>query len=343
MSVFGAGVTLGLILAGVSHLWIPATQAELKMTFLVGALWLPLQGLSSIRASVLLAFGRVWAGLSPDYLIRPGVLGGSVLVAGLLAIRNDAIAGMSFVIFSAVVALLVGQVALSKSLPPRPAVIATPNTRQFLGSAISLLIFNGSSQLLYQIDTIVVGSIIDPQTAGTYYAAKQLALVASLAIIALQWTSSPSFAALWAERRMEHLQALLRKVALQGVAFSVAYIVLCGLFGKYALALFGAEFKDAYPVLMVLAIGQLCAAVGGPVGQFAAMAGLQVVGGAIYIASTVALAVMAPFAIAHGGVLGAALAAVVVTCAWVIAFNVLVWRRLGVVPALIPVRWFARD
>src|SRR5690606_34160104 len=161
----------------------------------------------------------------------------------------------------------------------------------FLGSAISLLIFNGSSQLLYQIDTIVVGSIIDPQTAGTYYAAKQLALVASLAIIALQWTSSPSFAALWSERRMEHLQALLRKVALQGVAFSVAYIVLCGLFGKYALALFGAEFKDAYPVLMVLAIGQLCAAVGGPVGQFAAMAGLQVVGGAIYIASTVALAV----------------------------------------------------
>ncbi len=329
------GVVLGLCLIVAVVILVPPEQSELRMTFFVGALLLPLQSLSALRASALLALSRVWSGFAPDYLIRPIVLGACVIVMAFASSRIDATGGIASFVIAALFALLVGQVALSKCLPAAEGV-RSPDRSHFLKSAWTLLLFNGSSQVLYQIDTIVVGLTIHPHEAGKYYAAKQLALVASLALIALQSTAAPSFAASWASNDKKGLQELLSKVAFRGFGFSLLYVALCAFLGKWILGLFGAEFVEAYPILMILACGQLFAAAGGPVGQIAAMAGLQTVGGCIYLASAILLALVAPFVIAQLGVFGAALTAMLVTCSWVIALNIIVFKKLGVIAAIRP-------
>jgi O-antigen/teichoic acid export membrane protein len=332
------GVVLALLLIAAVFILIPAESAELRLAFFIGAFLLPLQSLSSIRASALLALGRVWSGLSPDYLLRPIVLGLCVLTMVWLLHTVNAVGGMVAAIGAGMAALVLGQVLLMRALPAAQGPTSTPERQHFLRSAWSLMLFNGSSQLLYQVDTIIVGATIHPHEAGKYYAAKQLALVASLALIALQTTAAPRLAALWANRELAGLQLELRRVALRGFAFSLLYVVFCLLFGKLVLGLFGPAFVEAYPVLIILAIGQLIAAAGGAVGQIAAMAGLQTIGGSIYLVAAGVLALTAPVLIDRFGVPGAALTSLIVTFSWIVGLNIIVWRKLQDVSALLPIR-----
>jgi O-antigen/teichoic acid export membrane protein len=333
--VFSSGAILAVLLIAAALLIVPSAQWELRTTFVLGALVLPIQAMSSLRSSVLLALGRAWSGLGPDYLIRPVLIAAVLLVLTAFVGRNNALTAMAATLAATFMVLLIGQAILRSALPRGDVeAVSSVSRSDLLKSAATLLLFNGASQMLYQVDTIVVGALISPHSAGSYYVAKQLALVASLALIALQTTAAPRLAALQAENKTHELQKLLSAVAWKGFAFSLAYVLGVLVLGKFALSAFGPKFIDAYPALVALAVGQLCAAAGGPVGQIAAMAGLQIAGGKIYLLAALAYVLIATFVIPKFGVFGAAVTAACVTASWTTVLCVVVWRKLNVVTAI---------
>lgn len=334
--MISSGVLLAIILVAFVLVLVPSDQQELRATFLIGAAILPLQAWSALRSSVLLALGRVWSGLGPDFLLRPVLLALVVIFIDLVFPESGAVVAMVAALAAALMVLVIGQLLLSRALPRDGLQPSRKLVRgELLGSATSFLLFNGSSQFLYQIDTIVVGLMISPGVAGGYYIAKQLALVASIALIAQQTSAAPRLAALKAEGKVVELQALLGGIAWRGFLFSLVYFAGILVLGRFALSVFGERFVAAYPPLLVLSIGQVGAAAIGAVGQMAAMAGLQLLGGVTYLVSALAFAAVASIVIPKYGVMGAAITAAVVTISWNVALCFFVAQKLGVSTAVL--------
>jgi O-antigen/teichoic acid export membrane protein len=164
----------------------------------------------------------------------------------------------------------------------------TYDTRLWLNTALPIVLVWGMYTLLTSTDVIVL-KIFQPaeEVAHYYAAAKTLALV-SIIQYAVAAASAHHFTAYHVAGDRAGLVAFaagtVRWVFWPSLAGCLAMLIL----GKPVLGLFGAGFRDGYPVIAVLAVGQLARACVGPAERLLNMLGQQ---------RTCALAYAAAFAV----------------------------------------------
>ena len=156
-------------------------------------------------------------------------------------------------------------------------------------------------------DTIVTGLLLSPADAALYFAASRTASLASFLLFSITMVVGPEISRFYHSGQFDKLQTTLRFGALVVFVPTLLLLLFWLIAGPTVLRLFGPQYAAAYPVLIVLAVGQTVNATAGCVALLMNMTGHQTQAARIQV-STAALALLAmPIAAYIAGSLGIAL------------------------------------
>ena len=300
-----------------------------------GALLVPPLAGSMLYTEFARAGHRVGIAFIPPMIARPTLIG---LGAGLLFVLHGTLSTLGA--FSATLlsayAVLVVQYMLTRHLFDGPETKVRPivELREWFGVGISLLAAGAFVVTFLQVDIVIVGAILGPRDAGIYAAASKTATLVGFVVVAVNAAAAPQFASLWSLGQVEELQRLVSKLA--SIIFwpSLAIAVGIAALSGPLLALFGPEFHEARPALLVLLVSQLVSAAAGSVGYLLTLTGYHREATIALGISALACALLAVAGVLTLGLVGAALGTTIGFLLWNGSLYWLVVRKLGIYPSI---------
>ncbi|WP_233287296.1 lipopolysaccharide biosynthesis protein [Bradyrhizobium oropedii] len=230
--------------------------------------------------------------------------------------------------------LVVQIVSIMRVLPNLRSITARFETSRWNRSAFRFWLASILEAANQYFDVILVYWMLDPATAGVYFAASRLANIFAMLSAALYTFGARRLPSLYFSKNHRELEHTLKLMAEVTALCVLSGLVIVWVGAPHLLGLFGPHFAAQQWVLIVLAIGTAFQAAGGP-----SAAVLQLTGHerdyVPVVAANVALrlvgfVVLIPWL----GVLGAAIAATGSLVLTTIALNVLCRRRTGVDPSI---------
>jgi O-antigen/teichoic acid export membrane protein len=306
--IAGIVIALGLIAAGFAIGAVMPAMGPVLHLYAAAALVLPM-ALAEYNSSALRAQESVMIALAPRDIVWRLAL--PALVAWLFW-AGTGLTGWQALLVSAVLLalalalqygwaawrhylLLPGVVGLGPYWAERGAV-----SRWFLlGAVIDTIALNA--------DTILVGLLVDAQSAGLYFNAFRTAGLMTLLGYAVTLVIAPMLAQHYHGGDMRKAQAITAACVWAGFAFSLIAFLAFALFGTQILSLFGEGYGQAYPVLMLLAGGLLVDAATGPARTVMMMTGHERIYVAAFGAVTALTLVAQALVLPVHGLVGAAL------------------------------------
>src|SRR5690606_3040003 len=113
-------------------------------------------------------------------------------------------------------------------------------------------------------DTIFIGLLVDPESAGVYFNAFRTAGLLTLFMFAITLVVAPMVSRHYHAGELRSAQAITALCAWAGFVFSLAVFGGYVLFGSAVLGLFGEHTASGYWVLILLSVGLLFDAATGP-------------------------------------------------------------------------------
>lgn len=325
-----AGVGLaGVAAAGVT-LGVP--RGYVRTSLLVACLGLPLWTILLVDQGLLRALGhRVTAFLAGEVL-RPGLLlAGLLLLAGTLHAPEDAPRAVAIHVAAMGVGAAMGAVLLHRTVASRiRGVDPEHDVPAWMRISIGLGIVTGVSALLNQVDTLIVGSLLETSQVGLFSIARRIATLLAFGLLAVNSVVAPSFSRLHRDGDREALASLSRRASWLAVGATLPLAAFLAVAGRWILAWFGPEFVAAYPLLLIFCAGQVMNAASGPVALLLSLTGYardtaRVLGVALAVLVAGCFAVVPRY-----GVMGAAATSATVLAGWNVALIWLSVRRLGI-------------
>ncbi|MCA6101398.1 polysaccharide biosynthesis C-terminal domain-containing protein [Bradyrhizobium sp. WSM 4400] len=231
--------------------------------------------------------------------------------------------------------LVVQIVSIMRVLPNLRTVTARFEASRWNKSAFRFWLASILEAANQYFDVILVYWMLDPATAGVYFAASRLANIFAMLSAALYTFGARRLPSLYFSKNHGELEHTLKLMAEVTALCVLSGLVIVWVGAPYLLGLFGPHFAAQQWVLIVLAIGTAFQAAGGP-----SAAVLQLTGHerdyVPVVAANVALRLLGfVVLIPWLGVLGAAISATVSLVVATIALNVLCRRRTGVDPSIL--------
>ena len=329
-------VSLLVVIVGICVVLIGDLSWQLKNTFLVGFMLVPVLSLLWIRCSCVRALGGVVSAVAPDRMVREGVLVSIVAAASIgFGLNLSARSVMAATLVGAGVGLGFASVALH-TMHPQHINRYTPtyDAATWRRAALPLVIMGAAEALMNRTGVILLGWVGDTKGAGIYSLVFNMAFVAALPRTAINTLFAPTISGLYARKDKAMLQALVTTVTswTLGAAGCIA-LVLCVL-AEPLLAWFGPGYEAGVPALRILLIGQVIVASGGSQLYVMTMTGHERSAAALLVSSTMANAVGSIILIEWFGLSGAAIGTAAALVVWNAAMAVFLWRRLSVLPGL---------
>lgn len=231
---------------------------------------------------------------------------------------------------------LVAQItSIARVLPDLRGTPARTETSRWRSSALHFWLASILEAANQYFDVVLVYWMLDPTTAGIYFAASRLANIFAMLSAALYTFGARRLPSLYFSKNHREFERTLRLMAEVTALCVIAGLVIIWIGGPYLLNLFGPHFTAQHSVLIVLAIGTAIQAAGGPSAAILQLTGHE----RIYVpvvAANVALRLMGFIVLIPWlGVLGAAISATVSLALATIALNILCRRRSGVDPSVL--------
>jgi O-antigen/teichoic acid export membrane protein len=295
---------------------VAAWTVLLMAGILANSIW---RGLGSVRLAIILS------DFAPKTVFAAGV------VALWLVARHvgvEAILWLWLGVSGALVALwTVLLVPRVWSFPAGPRVAH----RALAGAGVAILVTGIMWQAMDQIDLVILANAAPRHDVALYGAAGRISLLLAVPLFLVEFVVSPLVGPLNARGEMHSLQLLLRRsatIAMLPTALG-AIAVLAG--GRWILAgLYGSYYGQAWPVLAVLAAGDLAFVLTGSCGLVLWMTGHQRVTATVatvFAVTTLGVAI----ATAHAfGMLGLAVTMGIGIVGQNVVLLVLAKRRLGI-------------
>lgn len=313
----GSSLTLGTSLA-VSALLCLLTLIYLPFVpegdtanhyFAAAIIILPL-ALAEYNSSALRAQGSLWTALLPRDIFWRIALPAAVL--GLFSI-GLVLSGPDALALSA--ALLLLMLALQMLAAGRRTyaiwpVIKPVRQHWHRWGGLSLWLLAGAliETIALNADVILVGLMLDLESAGLYFNAFRTAGLMTLFTFAIELVIAPMVAEHYHAKDMRKAQAITALCAWAGFVFSLAIFAGFAIFGDEILSLFGPSYTEGWLILMLLAFGLLFDAATGPSKIVMMMTGHErayvvIFGGITLVGIAVQIAIIPVF-----GIVGAAAA-----------------------------------
>jgi O-antigen/teichoic acid export membrane protein len=224
-------------------------------------------------------------------LLHAELLKGLKRVVGALFVQGVGIPGLALIIFAALayrwevegavwayvaaawVTFLLGLSLWRRATPGLAGLRGSFPTRALFESSIPLFLVATMTFVMGWTGTLFLGIWGTSAEVGVFTAAVRTALLISLFLVAVNAIAAPKFAELYRTGDMEALARLVRSAAILVSLLAAPVFLLCVAFPSTVMSLFGPEFREGGPVLVILAAGQYVNVLTGSVGYLLMMTG----------------------------------------------------------------------
>jgi O-antigen/teichoic acid export membrane protein len=332
-------VSVLVMLAGTSAvvIWSRQFSPELRNTFLVGFILVPLWALLWVRCSIVRAFGGVVLALAPDKVVRDGLLLVLVVLANLWLRRQiDAPLVMMATLVSSVVALGLASGAMRR-LRPGVFTIVPPEyaALTWRRTAVPLVIITAAEALLNRTGVVLLGWFGETTQAGVYSLAFNIAFLVVLPRAAVNTLFAPTISSLFARKDHATLQALVTQAASWTLCAAVCIALALAVLAEPILTWFGKDFADGVPALRILLVGQVIAASYGSQLSVMTMTEHERGAAALLMLSVFVNVVASVVFISMFGLIGAAIATSIALIVWNLAMALFIRRHLRLLPGVL--------
>ena len=325
-------VAVAIVTGAIALAFRETANPQTLMTLWIALILVPLTAVTTLRQSAMRGFRHIVQGQLPENILQPiffMVLVGATLVFGLKDLNPSWV--MTLRVIAGACTFAIGAFLLVRVIP-QPVKETKPQyaSKEWLPSMLSMLFMAGAATLFTRSDAVMIGMLNGTAEVGLYAVALRGARFVVMSLQIGSTVLGPHVASLYAEGNIEKLQDLTTK----SIRTIMAYALPVGLglivFGRWFLAIFGPEFKQAYLVLVILCIGQLVNAATGSVSLLLIMTHHErdnaIVTGTTAVLNGILNLVLIP----QWGAQGAAIATATATIISNIWLALLVYKRLGI-------------
>lgn len=182
------------------------------------------------------------------------------------------------------------------------------NFKPMFKMAKPMMLVSSTAVIASNTDAIMLGTISTFKDVGIYSVAARLALLTSLFLHVTNASISPKLASLFNNSKISEMRLMVKRVT-KGLTFAaILFMILFIILGQWVLGLWGAEFEEAYWVLLILAFGQFFNITTGCSGLLLVMCGFEKTHGYISVISVILNIILNSILIMYYGALGAAIA-----------------------------------
>lgn len=330
-------IASALVVSGGLILWLAVpglVSAPLAVSFLL----IPLIAFAGLRGAALKGLRRIAWSMLPGNILRPGAL--VLLVLLFLWIRPDGFAPVTAMwlhVAASVFAFAVGVWLVMLSQPAGLSEVPadTSRNRAWLAALGPMALVGGLQIVNQNAGVVVLGAVDTEAEVGLF----RVALAASsMLLFGLQIVTplfEPYFVRFHQSADKSGLQRMATNSAIAGFVATLPIALMFIVGGEWLVSLlYGAEFRGAYPALLVLVLGQLLRVYFGSSETILMLTGQEKQGMFIWGAAIVlGLALAVPLSQYYGAT-GAAVAASVVLVLVRLAQWWAVLRKTGVDTAL---------
>lgn len=335
-SLLVAALLVTLYLGDVNPYGLLIATAAVPMTLLTPFL--------RMIQSVYQALDRVVKGQTPLMVLLPGglfALIGLAAIAGVDVSAARVIGARGAVVLAALAVALYGlHQVRSKS---RQEAGAAPGKIAGTGLKWPLLtpflLLDAAVVVNDHVAVALLGILDSPSSAAVFDVARRPVLLMTFLLLAMDIPLAPIAARLHATEDLERLEVLA--VRASRVALTIGVMVVLGLtlFARPLLGLFGPEFRDGAPVLVLLSVAHLINVGCGSVGVVLNMSGHEVITARVLGLSAGLHCFLAAVGILLFSAVGAAVSVVVTVTVWNVILARRIHRSLGIhVTALGPIK-----
>lgn len=327
-------LALGTVIAA-AGVFVLYTFEPLDQPFMLPAylalVCVPLYALTWVQDGIGKAFA--WMGLSmlPPYVLRPALLLIAMVGARIINLPMDATTAAAAAIvatwFTGLIQAMFMDVRVEKEVGRGPNSFDFP---VWLKATWPLLIIAACEFTIQSADVLIISRYMTPTDVAIYFAAAKTMSLIMFVHYAVGSAVGNRFAALGARGDREELNSFAREAAHWTFWPSLAAAVAILILGLPLLWLFGPQFVEGYPVMLILVVGFLLRSSMGPSEFLLNMLGKQSVCAAVQV--TVALTTVALnfLLVPKYGLIGAATATSVALISGALMNNVVVSRTLGI-------------
>ncbi len=337
--VFVIGLTAALLGAALLFSLRNSTYDHSVPAGLVATGLLVLTGQLRLRGAALQGFKRVVHAQAPNVLLRPAIFLAIVWSMIIVGFTFGPASAIAFNAAATIVAIFVSEAYLQRATPP--GVRQAPATNEWstwLRSGYSLVFISAAQLLLSDGTSVLLVAFLLGRSDTAYYAiASQMAIFVAFASTAVMFIVAPLIAELYAKQQIDTLRRFARATTTVCFLASLTLLIVLALFGELLLGVFGAPFRGAYPIMMILGVSHfVSASVGALAGWIMTMTGHEraaawMIGGSGLLQIALSLPLTAAY-----GIMGTASATLIAIVARSLMLSIFLQRRLGIVmlPAL---------
>jgi O-antigen/teichoic acid export membrane protein len=332
-------VAMGVVLIGLSIIISQPRgfSHELRNTFLVGFILVPVWALLLIRCSTVRAFGGVVSALAPDRLVRDGMLLGLVALASMgLRWKINAPLVMTATLVSSTVGLGLASVA-KRQLHPCAIDDSLPDydVLAWRRTIVPLVLIGAAEALMNRTGVLTLGWIAQTKEAGIYGLAFNIAFVVAVPRIAINTLFAPTISDLYTRKDRTGLQVLVTTAASWTLGGAACIGFALSIVADPLLSWFGHDYESGVPALRILLVGQVIAAAAGSQLHIMTMTGHERGAAVLLLSSTIGNAVASAALVRTLGLTGAAIATTATLILWNVAMGLFIRKHLRLLPGLL--------
>ncbi|MFC3809469.1 flippase [Lacihabitans lacunae] len=227
------------------------------------------QGVSRIMQAILIANEKIWQSNLVDQVLSMAIVAILIISFEFLEISMTALHAVYFYAIGRIVVTIFISY-LSKNYF-KIAKIDLGSLKFLTKTSYPLLLVSVSLIISSSIDSIMLGILSNSKEVGLYNAAAKITLLSIFFLQAAISALSPKIVELYQKGEELRLKSLIQKITGTLIIIGAACLILFIILGKSILSLFGAEFIEAYPTLVILSVGQFFNIASGPVGNLLIM------------------------------------------------------------------------
>ncbi|MEN8261304.1 MAG: hypothetical protein ABFS02_12105, partial [Pseudomonadota bacterium] len=334
-------VVASLVLAGLAAatVWLmPGLSEESRLGLTIGILSAPIFAIMRLHGALANASKRFVLAFLPELFLRPLFVFGFVCLAWAaawpLAVPTLILANLGI---AAVLAVAQAARLRAKNRPDRKTINRAKKQlskegkrRLWRRQALPMIIATLFIGVFADLDIVIVGFLFSEEDIAVFGAALKISMFLAFYIQAVhQVILRDAATALQGDDHLT-LSKIIGRANIINILASIAALIGTIVLGKFVLGLFGPEFVRGYECLVILVMAQLVRRAAGPAIHLMTIAG-ETRAGVPIVALGVALLAVANFLfIPRLGVMGGAVAVLLVTVVWTVSLSLIAKVRTSV-------------
>jgi O-antigen/teichoic acid export membrane protein len=327
------------MLGGLAFLWWRQGTDGMDVALALAFVGVPLFAILQLHSSYAQSISNFTAAFLPSNFLRQLVLLLIVVAWQLLWGGLSASLVMLFTVAMLPFLLLGQHVYIDRGLKPlRTGASPTYRTWFWTRTSLELQLLVLFTTYFQEMSLTIAGFFLPSEDMAVYSACFRTANLISFGLYAINAILSPQASHLIANKNAAGLQSLVARATQLRFWPALAAVAVLALAGQQILHIFGPDFARGHVTLIILGVSQLVIAAAGPATQILTLSGHQtrsLLAFAISLVVTLALnALLLPLF----GMLGGAVASLLVTLIWNVWLHRIVVRSVGIVPSILSLR-----